>query len=54
MVYVPGKYKFAGKPGEEGDPAKYDVKYTAATEDAGPLRIIVDRGLGFAAGRAVR
>jgi hypothetical protein len=46
-VYSPGEYKFSGKPGEEGDPGKYEVAYTAATEDAGPLRIIVHRGHAF-------
>jgi len=41
LVFSPGKYDFIGKPGEEGDPAKYAVKYWPADNDAGPLRIIV-------------
>ncbi len=44
LVLAPGNYEFKGKPGEEGDPGKYEVKYTAATKEAGPLRIVVDRG----------
>ena len=39
-VFAPGKYVFNGKPGGEGDPGNYTVKYTAATENAGPLRVI--------------
>jgi hypothetical protein len=40
LVFAPGKYVFNGKPGGEGDPGNYTVKYTAATENAGPLRVI--------------
>jgi hypothetical protein len=47
LVFSPGYYQFKGKPGEEGDPKEYDVKYTPATPEAGPLRIIVDRGMAF-------
>jgi hypothetical protein len=41
LVFAPGQYLFKGKKGEEGDVAKYEVKYTAATPEAGDLRIIV-------------
>jgi hypothetical protein len=44
LVFAPGHYEFKGLPGEEGDPARYDVKYTPATTEAGPLRIIVRNG----------
>ena len=47
LVFSPGNYRFDGKPGEEGDPGKHHVTYTAATKEAGPLRIIVDRGTAF-------
>jgi hypothetical protein len=47
LVFAPGDYQFNGKPGEEGDPRKYKVRYTAETKEAGPLRIIVDRGDAF-------
>jgi hypothetical protein len=48
IVYAPGNYTFRGRPGEEGDPAKYEVKYTDASREAGPpLKIIADRGYGF-------
>ncbi|MFG0335159.1 MAG: hypothetical protein ACF8TS_17520, partial [Maioricimonas sp. JB049] len=36
-----GDYDFRGEPGKEGDPQKYNVVYTPATDAAGPLRIIV-------------
>ena len=44
LVFSPGKQTFKGKKGEEGDRAKYDVTYTEAEEEAGPLRIIVEQG----------
>lgn len=47
LVFAPGNYVFQGKPGEEGDPGKYEVKYADATDEAGPLRIIVDRGYAY-------
>ena len=47
LVFAPGKYTFRGKKGEEGDVEKYEVTYTEATKDAGPLRLVVDRGTGF-------
>ena len=47
LVFAPGKYTFRGKKGEEGDVEKYAVTYTEATKDAGPLRIVADRGIGF-------
>ena len=47
LVYSPGKYEFVGQPGEEGDPDKYAVRYTPAAPEAGPLRIVVDRGNAF-------
>jgi hypothetical protein len=47
LVFAPGNYAFKGKPGEEGDVGKYEVRYTEATKDAGPLRIVVDRANGF-------
>ncbi len=47
LVFAPGNYIFKGQPGEEGDVAKYEVKYTDATNDAGALRIIVRGGCGY-------
>lgn len=47
LVFAPGQYLFKGKPGEEGDVEKYDVKYTPEEKDAGPLRIIVRGGYAF-------
>jgi hypothetical protein len=44
LVFAPGKQTFKGKKGEEGDRSKYDVTYTEAAEEAGPLRIIVEQG----------
>ena len=41
LVFSPGRSKFIGQPGEEGDPTKYTVTYSPAGEDDGPLRIIV-------------
>lgn len=41
LVFSPGNVEFIGKPGEEGDPAKYTLKYWPADQNAGPLRIIV-------------
>ena len=41
LVSSPGRYDFIGKPGEEGEPSKYTVKYWPADKDAGALRIIV-------------
>ena len=41
LVFSPGQYIFKGKKGEEGDVNKYEIKYTAATPEAGDLRIIV-------------
>ena len=43
-VFAPGKYQFIGKPGERGDPEKYTITYANESDQAGPLRIIVDRG----------
>lgn len=40
LFFAPGEYRFAGKDGEEGNPAKYHVHYTPATNAAGPLRIV--------------
>ena len=36
-----GEVDFIGKPGQEGDPGKYTVKYWPADESFGPLRIVV-------------
>lgn len=47
LVYAPGNYVFKGKDGEEGDPGKYEVRYTEASDEAGPLRIISDRGYAY-------
>jgi hypothetical protein len=47
LVFAPGRYRFAGRPGEEGDPGKYAVDYTPAAKDARPLRVVVDRGTAF-------
>ncbi|QDU38523.1 hypothetical protein Mal4_28520 [Maioricimonas rarisocia] len=41
LMFAPGNYVFRGESGEEGDPQKYNVVFTPATDDAGPLRIIV-------------
>ena len=41
LVFSPGRAKFVGQSGEEGDPSKYTVTYSPAGEEAGPLRIIV-------------
>ncbi|MFG0333392.1 MAG: hypothetical protein ACF8TS_08535 [Maioricimonas sp. JB049] len=41
LMFAPGDYDFRGEPGKEGDPQKYNVVYTPATDAAGPLRIIV-------------
>jgi hypothetical protein len=41
FVFAPGEVEFIGKPGQEGDPAYYTVKYWPAAASAGPLRIIV-------------
>lgn len=41
FVFAPGEVDFIGKPGEEGDPLNYTVKYWPAKSEAGPLRIIV-------------
>jgi hypothetical protein len=41
FLLAPGNVDFLGKAGEEGDPAKYSVKYWPADKAAGPLRIIV-------------
>jgi hypothetical protein len=47
LVYAPGRYEFIGLEGEEGDPDRYDIRYTIATDEAGPLRILVDRGYAY-------
>ncbi len=47
LVFSPGTYEFIGKMGEEGDPDKYAVRYAPAAKEAGPLRIVVDRGHAF-------
>lgn len=44
LVYAPGNYVFKGKRGEEGDPNKFEVRYTDVMKDGGPLRIIVRGG----------
>jgi hypothetical protein len=46
LVFSPGHYLFKGKQGEEGDLSKYEVQYTDATKEAGPLRIIVRQRYG--------
>lgn len=40
-VFAPGEVDFIGKPGEEGDPSHYTVKYWPADKAAGPLRITI-------------
>jgi hypothetical protein len=40
-VLSPGEPEFIGRPGEEGDPGKYTVKYWPADPAFGPLRVIV-------------
>lgn len=47
LVYAPGDYHFEGKTGEEENRSKYVVQYTPAKEEAGHLRIVVDRGTAF-------
>ena len=41
LVFAPGKYDFIGKPGDEGEPRQYTIKYWPALDESGPLRIIV-------------
>lgn len=41
IVFAPGEAEFIGKPGEEGDPGKYTVKYWPADKELGPLRLLV-------------
>jgi hypothetical protein len=41
FVFAPGEVEFIGKPGEEGDPGKYTVKYWPADPSAGAIRVIV-------------
>lgn len=41
IVLAPGEVEFIGKPGEEGDPGQYTVKYWPADKDFGPLKILV-------------
>ena len=41
FVFAPGEVDFIGKPGEEGDPGKYTVKYWPADESFGSVRILV-------------
>jgi hypothetical protein len=41
IVLAPGQVEFIGKPGEEGNPGKYTVKYWPADKEFGPLRILV-------------
>ncbi len=47
LVFAPPKYQFIGVPGEEGDPKKYDVKYTLATAKDSLLLITVRGGYAF-------
>jgi hypothetical protein len=47
LAFAPGKYEFKGKEGEEGNLDKYEAKYTPETNEAGPLRIIVNSGYAF-------
>jgi hypothetical protein len=47
MMFAPGRYKFIGKEGEQGNPDKFDVIYTVALPEAGPLRILVHGGYGY-------
>jgi hypothetical protein len=41
VVLAPGAVEFIGKPGEEGNPGKYTVKYWPADPEFGPLKILV-------------
>lgn len=41
FVFAPGEVDFIGKPGQEGNPANYTVKYWPANEAFGPLRVLV-------------
>jgi hypothetical protein len=41
FVFAPGEVEFIGKPGQEGDPGKYTVKYWPADPLDGAVRIIV-------------
>src|SRR5690349_10700817 len=41
LMFAPGRYNFVGQPGEEGNPDRYDVTYSVARPEAGPLRILV-------------
>ncbi|MCA8986335.1 MAG: hypothetical protein KDA78_01755 [Planctomycetaceae bacterium] len=40
-ILSPGQVEFIGRPGEEGNPGKYTVRYWPADEEFGPLRIVV-------------
>jgi hypothetical protein len=46
MVFAPGVHTF-NKPEDEQDPSKSVVRYTPVKDEAGPLRILVDRGEAF-------
>ena len=41
VLFSPGHVEFIGEAGQEGDPAKYTVKYWPADDAAGPLNIII-------------
>ena len=47
LVFDPGNDVFLGEKGEEGDPEKWSEKHALATPEAGPIRIVVDRGTAF-------
>lgn len=47
LMFAPGRYRFVGNQGEEGNPEKYDVTYTVALPEAGPLRILVRGDYGY-------
>lgn len=47
VVFSPGRYKFVGLPGEEGDSKNYAVHYQEVTKGTGALRIIVRSGNAY-------
>ena len=47
LFFAPPKYTFIGKPGDEGNVEDYSITYWPANDEAGPLRILVDRGNAF-------
>lgn len=47
LIYAPGEVVFKGKDGEEDDFTKYEDIIVNESAEAGPVRILVDRGDAF-------